>query len=52
MCEHFFPNHHNGKGEGQVLMVSVVGRDEGVIMQPKGEPDPDKMAQRVQSLFK
>lgn len=47
-----FPNHHNGKGKGHVLMVFAVGREEGVTMQSKAKPNFDKVAQWVQNLFK
>lgn len=48
--EHPFINHHNGKNKGQVLIVSIVGRDEDLSMQQHGKPDLDKMAQQAKFI--
>lgn len=47
MHERPFPNHNNNKGKGHAMMVSAP-----VNTSLEGEPDFDKMAERVQHLHK
>lgn len=44
--ERLFPNHHNNKGKGHVLMVFPLKKRcrRDVSMQPEREPDLEKMA--------